>query len=100
MVFQISKGPLCARNLYTENRLDFIHVGRIINAIATALNLRDNRDIHITFLCEFFLGEFLLTPRLADGITGGFGDILCLLRGVVGGGGGGGDRCDNSGRGR
>ncbi len=76
------------RNFHPENRLNFIHVGRIVDAIATALNLRDNRDIHITFLCEFFLGEFLLTPRLADGITGGFGDILRLLRGIVRGGGG------------
>lgn len=101
MVFQISKGPLCARNLYTENRLDFIHVGRIINAIATALNLRDDRDVHITFLREFLLGEFLVASRLADGIAGGFGDVFRLLRGVVGGGGGGdggGSGCGGSGR--
>lgn len=71
------------RNFHPENRLNFIDVGRIVDAIATALNLRDNRDIHITFLCEFFLGEFLLTSRLADGITGGLGDILRFLRGIV-----------------
>ena len=87
---------LRARNLDAEHRLDFIDVGRIVDAIAAALNLRDNRDVHITFLREFLLREFLIASRLADGITGGFDDILRLLRGVVGGGGGG--RCDDSGR--
>ena len=91
---------LRARNLDAKNRLDFIDVGRIVDAIAAALNLCDNGDVHITFLREFLLREVLVESRLADGITGGFGGILCLLRGVVGGGGGGGDRCDNSGRGR
>ena len=71
------------RNLHPENRLNFIHVGRIVHAISAALNLRDNRDVHITFLREFFLGEFLVTSRLADSITGGFGDILRFLRGVI-----------------
>lgn len=33
---------LRARNLHTENRLDFIHVGRIVDAIAAALYLRDD----------------------------------------------------------
>ena len=74
------------RNLHTENRLDFIHVGRIVYAIAAALNLRDNRDVHITFLREFLLGEFLVASRLADSIAGGFGDILRLFGDVVGGG--------------
>ena len=87
---------LRARNLHAENRLDFIHMGRIINAIAAALNLRDNRDVHITFLREFLLGEFLVASRLADSIAGGFGDILRLFGDVVGGGGAGG----GGGRGR
>jgi hypothetical protein len=85
---------LRARNLDAENRLDFVDVGRIVDAIAAALNLRDDGDVHITFLREFLLREFLIASRLADGITGGFGDILRLFGCVVGGGG----RCDESGR--
>jgi hypothetical protein len=87
---------LRARNLDAENRLDFIDVGRIVDAIAAALNLRDDGDVHITFLREFLLREFLVASRLADGITGGLGDILRLFGCVVGGGGGG--RRDESGR--
>ena len=90
---------LRARNLDAENRLDFIDVGRIVDAITAALNLRDDGDVHITFLREFLLGEFLIASRLADGIAGGFGDILRLFGDVVGGGcGGGGGRCDDGGR--
>ena len=89
---------LRARNLHAENRLDFIHVGRIVDAIAAALNLRDNRHVHITFLREFLLGEFLIASRLADGVAGGFGDILRLFGDVVGGGCGG--RGSGRGRGR
>ena len=89
---------LRARNLDAENRLDFIDVGRIVDAIAAALNLRDDGDVHITFLREFLLGEFLIASRLADGIAGGFGDILRLFGDVVGGGCGG--RGRRSGRGR
>jgi len=88
---------LRARDFHAENRLDFIHVGRVVDAIAAALNLRDNRDVHITFLREFLLGEFLIASRLADGVAGGFGDILRLFGDVVGGGCGG--RCGR-GRGR
>jgi hypothetical protein len=86
---------LRARNLDAENRLDFVDVGRIVDAIAAALNLRDDGDVHITFLREFLLREFLIASRLADGITGGLGDILRLFGCVVGGGG---SRCDESGR--
>ena len=90
---------LRARDFHAENRLDFIHVGRIVDAIAAALNLRDDGYVHITFLREFLLGEFLIASRLADGVAGGFGDILRLFGDVVGGGcGGGGGR--GSGRGR
>ena len=71
-------------------------MGRIVDAIAAALNLRDDGYVHITFLREFLLREFLIASRLADGIAGGFGDILRLFGDVVGGGGGG--RCDDSGR--
>ncbi len=81
---------LHARNLHAKNRLDFIDVGRIVDAIAAALNLRDNRDVHITFLREFLLREFLIASRLADSIAGGLGDILRLFGDVVGGGCGGG----------
>jgi len=77
---------LRARDFHAKYRLDFIDVGRVVDAIAAALNLRDDGDVHITFLREFLLGEFLIASRLADGIAGGFGDILRLLRGVVGGG--------------
>ena len=87
---------LRARYLDAENRLYFIDVTRIVDTIAAALNLRDDGDVHITFLREFLLREFLVASRLADGITGGFGDILRLFGCVVGGGGGG--RCDDSGR--
>jgi len=87
---------LRAWNLDAENRLDFIDVGRVVDAIAAAFNLRDNGDVHITFLREFLLREFLIASRLADGVAGGLGDVFCLLRGVVGGGGGG--RCDDGGR--
>ena len=90
---------LRARDFRAENRLDFIDVGRVVDAITAALNLRDDGDVHITFLREFLLGEFLIASRLADGIAGGFGDILRLFGDVVGGGrGGGGGRCDDGGR--
>ena len=72
-------------------------MGRIVDAITAALNLRDDGDVHITFLREFLLGEFLIASRLADSIAGGFGDILRLFGDVVGGGGG---RRSGRGRGR
>lgn len=79
---------LHARNLDAENRLDFVDVGRIVDTIAAALNLRDNRDVHITFLREFLLCEFLVASRLADGVAGGLGDVFRFFGCVVGGGGG------------
>ena len=77
------------RDLYAENRLDFIDVGRIVYTIAAALNLRNDGYVHITFLCEFLLREFLIASRLAYGIAGDFRDIFRLFWDVVGGGGGG-----------
>ena len=90
---------LRARNLDADNRLDFIDVGRIVDTIAAALNLRDDGYVHITFLRELLLREFLVASRLADGIAGGFRDIFRFLCDVVGGGGGGG-RCHDGGCGR
>ena len=55
----------------------------IVDTVASTFNLRDNRDVHIAFLREFFLGEFLVTSRLADTIAGGLGDILGLFREVI-----------------
>jgi hypothetical protein len=75
------------RDLYSENRLDFIDVGRIVYTIAAALNLRNDGYVHITFLRELLLREFLIASRLADGIAGGFRDIFRLFGDVVGGGG-------------
>ena len=76
-------------------------MGRVVDAIAAALYLRDDGDVHITFLREFLLGEFLIASRLADSIAGGFGDILRLFGDVVGGGcGGGGGGGGGGGRGR
>ena len=60
-------------------------MGRIIHAITAALNLGNDADIHITLLCEFFLGEFFFASRLADGVASFFFDILRLFRGVVAG---------------
>ena len=71
------------RDFYSKNRLDFIHVRCIVDTVASAFNLRDNRDVHIAFLREFFLGEFLVASRLADSIAGGLGDILGLFREVI-----------------
>ena len=71
------------RDFYTKNRLDFIHVRCIVDTIASAFNLRDDGDVHIAFLREFFLGEFLIASRLADSIAGCLGDILGLFREVI-----------------
>ena len=46
-------------------------MGRVVDAIAAALYLRDDGDVHITFLREFLLREFLIASRLADGVAGG-----------------------------
>ena len=73
-------------------------MGRVVDAIAAALNLRDDGYVHITFLREFLLREFLVASRLADGIAGDFRDVFRLFGDVVGGCGGG--RCHDGGRGR
>ena len=68
---------------YSKNRLNFIHVRCIVDTIASAFNLRDDGDVHIAFLREFFLGEFLVASRLADSVAGGLGYILGLFREVI-----------------
>jgi hypothetical protein len=80
-------------DFYSKNRLDFIHVRCIVDTVASTFNLRDDGDVHIAFLREFFLGEFLVASRLADGVAGGLGDVLGLFRGIVGVAG----RCGGSG---
>ena len=82
---------LRARYLDAENRLDFIDVTRIVDTIAAALNLRDDGDVHITFLREFLLREFLVASRLADGVASDFGDVFRLLHSVFGSSGSGDD---------
>jgi len=67
------------RNLDTQHRLDFIHMGRIIHTVSTTFNLGDNTDVHITLLCEFFLGEFFFATRGSDSVACGFRDILRLF---------------------
>lgn len=64
-------------------------MGRIIYASSAAFNLGDDADVHITLLCEFFLGEFFFTTRGSDSVTCCFRDILRLFChvGVVAGGG-------------
>jgi hypothetical protein len=74
---------LRAWDFYSKNRLDFIHVRCIVDTIASTFNLCDNGNVHIAFLREFFLGEFLVASRLADSIAGGFRDILGLFREVI-----------------
>ena len=44
------------RNLYAENRLDFIHMRRVIHAITATFNLGDDAHVHITLLRQFLLG--------------------------------------------
>ena len=74
---------LRAWDFYSKNRLDFIHVRCIVDTVASTFNLRDDGDVHIAFLREFFLGEFLVASRLADSIAGGLGDILGLFSEVI-----------------
>ena len=74
---------LRAWDFYSKNRLDFIHVRCIVDTVASTFNLCDDGDVHIAFLREFFLGEFLVASRLADSIAGGLGDILGLFREVI-----------------
>ena len=74
---------LRAWDFYSKNRLDFIHMRSVIDTITSAFNLRDDGDVHIAFLREFFLGEFLVASRLADSVAGGLGDILGLFREVI-----------------
>lgn len=66
-------------------------MGRIIYAITTTFNFGDDADIHITPLCEFFLGEFFFTTRGSDSVACDFRNILRLFChvGVVARAGGG-----------
>jgi len=52
---------------------------RIIHTIPAAFNLGDNTHVHITFLREFFLGEFLFATRSSDSVACGFGDVFRLF---------------------
>ena len=81
------------RDFYSKNRLDFIHVRCIVDTVASTFNFRDDGDVHIAFLREFFLGEFLVASRLADSVACCFRDVLGLFRGIVGVAG----RCGGSG---
>jgi hypothetical protein len=74
---------LRAWDFYSKNRLDFIHVRCIVDTIASTFNLRDDGDVHIAFLREFFLGEFLVASRLADSVACCFRDVLGLFREVI-----------------
>jgi len=72
------------RDFYSKNRLDFIHMRRVIDTVTSAFNLRDDGNVHIAFLREFLLGEFLVASRLADSVACCFRDIFRLFRGIVG----------------
>ncbi len=64
-------------------------MGRIIHAITATFDLSDDADVHITLLCEFFLGEFFFATRGSDSVTCGFRDVFGLFChvGVVAGAG-------------
>ena len=63
---------------YSQNRLNFIDVGRIVNASAS-LNFGNDGYIHVTFLSKLFLGEFFLASRNAYRIRRYFSDVFCFF---------------------
>ena len=70
---------------------------RVVYAIAAAFDLRDNGNVHIAFLREFLLGEFLFTSRGSYGVAGDLRDILGLFHVIITAGGFGSSRGNDGG---
>lgn len=83
------------RDFHPKYRLEFVYMRRVVYT-STALDLRDDGNVHIALLRKFFLGEFLFASRGSHCIAGDLRDVLGFFCIIVAAGGFG-SSCGNDG---